>query len=197
MANQVVRVTTLKKMVEILKAAKLGGQFVTLYAEVGIKLNKYPTDGSEKIHISELGFNPTNRYHVNYQFGIDYERAMSKALGEDYTKGGNDNIETLIPNLLMRYKSTNNPCIIYINGTNYADGKFNNGLPYTEKDEQTEKRYTSKASKTYAPVEYRTVSVRNVTRITANHTTYEIAITDFDYEPEPEHAPAYAVAAAY
>lgn len=192
--NQVVNVTTLKELVEILKTAKIGGQKVTLYAEVAIKLNKYPTDGSERVHISELGFNPTNRYHVNYNFGTDYEKAMSKALGEDYTKGGNENIETLIPNLLMRYKSTNNPCLIYINGDNYPDGKFNNGVAYTEADEATEKRYTSKANKSYTPVDYRTVSVKNVTRLVANHTTYNVAVTDFDYIPNEVEDMAMAMA---
>ena len=176
------KIHSLAHLVRVLQTAKIGGQFVTLYAETDIKLNKFPTDGSERVRISDA-FKPTQRFYVNYQFGVDYESKMSKALGEDYTKGANTNVETLVPNLLMRYKSTNNPCLIYMDGNKYSLGKFNDGQPYTIEDEETEKRYKSKASSKPLAVEYRTISVKNVSKLVANHKVYEIEITDFSYEP--------------
>lgn len=194
--NKIVVIRSLKDLVSTIKELKIGGQKVTIYAEVAVTgINKFPTDGSERVHISTLGFNPTSRYHVNYNFGTDYEGAVSRAIGEDYEKSIDENVETIIPNVLMRYKSTNNPCFIYINGVETSEGKFNNGKPYTAEDEATEARYKSKATKSDYPVKYRRVGVKNVTRMTANHTTYEIAITDWHYDAAEELA--YATAMAY
>ena len=193
-------VTSLNDLIVLMANAAQRGEYATLYAETPISLLKYPTDGSEKIHISELGFNPTSRYHVTYHFGEDYEKAMSKALGEDYTKSAKKNVQTLISGILMRYISTNNVCFIYMKGTNVSDGKFNNGNPYTPADEETEKRYTSTAAKGSNPVDYRTVSVKNVSRLTIHNVEYDLHITDWELPAEFDtitinhEEPAYAFA---
>lgn len=184
--KKIENVTTFNDLVRLMKALKIGGQKVELYAETPVSgILKFPTDGSERTRIPD-DFKPTNRYHVNYNFGTDYEGAMSRALGEDYTKGIDENVDTIIPNVLMRYKSTNNPCFIYINGMEVSEGKFNNGKPYTAEDEAMEKRYKSLAEKKSYPVKYRRVGVKNVTKLVANHVTYNLAITDWTYTPQEE-----------
>ena len=200
--NEVV-VTSLSDLISLMANAANKGEYVTLYAESSISgLLMFPTDGSEKIHrVKELGFNPTTRYHVTYHFGEDYEKAMSKALGEDYKKSSKENIQTLISGIMMRYRSTNNPCFIYMKGDYVSEGKFNNGNPYTAADEATEKRYTSLAPKKDSnPVEYRTLGVKNVTRLTAHNVVYRLQITDWELPAEfqtimvEHHEPAYATA---
>jgi len=200
MANKVkniVVVNTFNDFVGLMKSVvkgSVGAPYAAIYAEVDVKVNAFPTDGSERINRKAINFNPTKRFHVTYHFGEDYNNAMSKALGTDYSKGADDNRETIISNVLMRYKSTANACLIYMKGDYVSDGKFNNGVAYTADDELNEIRYASKASKGSNPVEYRTLSVKNVSKVVANGTTYELHITDWTYTPEEVQTPAYAVA---
>jgi hypothetical protein len=100
------KIFTLDELTAILKAAKSksGGQYVTIYCESDYKMNKFPTDGSERVRIKD-GFQPRKRYCIKYHFGQDYDKMMSKLLGTDHVSH-DDNREHLVENVLMRFKST-------------------------------------------------------------------------------------------
>ena len=122
---------TTENLANVLKEAKAGGQFVTIYGETPIKLNKYPTDGSERVKIND-DFNPTKRFHVTFNFAEDYEKTMAKALGVDNYDASDYNREHIVHNILMRYISTDNVCLIYLPKFYQNDGTFLNGKTITK-----------------------------------------------------------------
>ena len=174
MKNFSVTITSASELISILKEAKCGGQYVTLTCEKPISLNKFPTDGSEKIRIAD-NFTPMVKFSVQYHFGADYERAMSKALGADYEKGEDKNTETLIKGVAKRYISTDNTCLIYIEENRKALGTFLNGNELTTDEIAYMKKYLPK-HKESAPIKYRTIGVKNVRTLTINHNTYNVRI---------------------
>ena len=170
------KINNISELKNILASAKAGGQFVTLYGESEVKLNKFPTDGSARIRIDDA-FKPIASFSVQFHFGADYEKAMSKALGVDYVNGGDANRETLIPNVMMRYISTNNVCLIYM-ATSRSEGETTlNGHALTAAEWAYLKRYKSKNKGGGNIVNYRTISAKNVKRIAIKGEVYEVNIS--------------------
>lgn len=159
-----------------LSSAKSGGRFVTLVCETKIRTNKFPTDGSERIRIDEsLVF--TKRYAVTYNFGSDYEKAMSKALGEEYTASEQPNRVHIVPNVLLQLADSGKAYIIYINGMISQSETLCNGKPATEEQIAYLNRYKPKA-KTTEVVKYRNVSIENVREMHINKEVHTINITN-------------------
>ena len=168
------KIFSVDDLVAVVKSAKAGGQYVTLYGESDVKLNKFPTDGSERIRIKD-GFQPKKRFHVKFHFGQDYEKAMSKALGQaDYTASDANRVH-LVPNVIMQYVSTGNTCFIYMPESHFSDGTFLDGKPISDEDKAYMERYKSK-SKGGAVVEYRTIGLKNISRIAVGGEVYDICI---------------------
>ena len=143
------KINNISELKNILASAKAGGQFVTLYGESEVNLNKFPTD----------------------------EKAMSKALGVNYVNGGDANRETLIPNVMMRYISTNNVCLIYM-ATSRSEGETTlNGHALTAAEWAYLKRYKSQSKSGGNIVNYRTISAKNVKRIAIKGEVYEVNIS--------------------
>ena len=166
------KIFSVSDLVGILKSAKCGGQYVALYGESDYKLNKFPTDGSERIRIKD-GFQPRKKFVVKFHFGEDYERKMSKMLGEEY-KASDKNRIHLVKNVLMQFASTGTTCVIYMPESYTDNGIYLNGQPISEEDLAYAKRYKSptKAS----AIEYRNLNVTNVERIAVGGETYEVCI---------------------
>ena len=173
--NQTTKVIrTLKAFIAELKAAKCGGQYVTLYAETPVSMAAFPTDGSEKVHIDK-NFVARKQFAVEYHFGASFDKMMSKLLGTDY-HASDYNRRHIVPNVLMQYISTGTICCIYMPedyvGTSAYVGA--DGHPLTDEELAYMRRY-KKVSKDGA-IPYRTLALKNVTRMVINHISYEIAI---------------------
>ena len=166
-------ITTIEDLQSILETAKCGGQFVSISGESPVNLLKKANDGSKE-RIKD-NFAPVTRFSVTFHFGEDYEKKMSKLLGEDY-KASDANRVHLVKNVLMQYISTGNTCIIYMPSNYTKSGIYLNGNPISDEDKAYMERFKSLAKPSVAIVDYRTLSVKNVKAITINHTTYKVAI---------------------
>ena len=164
------KIFSVSELVAILKSAKAGGQFVTLYCESDYKMNKYPTDGSVRERIKD-NFQPRKRYSIKYNFGADYEKKMSKLLGEDYN-ASDANREHLVENVLMRFKSTGNVCFIAMPIFRKSLGVLLNGQPISEEDMAYAKRFKAKSN----PAMYLNIGVKNVYEIHIGKQVYECLI---------------------
>jgi len=158
----------------ILSAAKCGGQYVSVSGKSEIKLNKFPTDGSKKIRLDE-NFKPYEEFSVSFHFGQDYDKTMSRLLGCDY-KASDANRVHLVKNVLMQYVSTGTTCIIYMPENYTASATMINGKELTDEEKAYMARYKSKAKPSASPLEYRTLGVKNLTRIAIDHEVYEVCI---------------------
>lgn len=169
-------IKTIEEFATILANAKCGGQFVTLTARKAVKLNKYPTDGSEKIRIND-DFVPMEEYTVEYHFGADYEKAMAKALGIKEYDAHDANRFHIVPSVLMAFKSTKNVCAIYMPSKYRGERKVTlNGRELSSVEKDYMRRYTPKH--TDSVVEYRNLSLSNIKRLALNHEVYEVDIKD-------------------
>ncbi|MCQ2388019.1 MAG: hypothetical protein MJ066_06230 [Clostridia bacterium] len=165
-----ITLTTIADIVSVFANAKNGGQFATIEGASEIKLNKFPTDNSERIRIKD-GFQPMAEFTIQFHFGADYERAMAKAMGvADYT-ASDSNRKHLVPNLVMQYLSTGNVCVIYMPTNKVSKGITLNGKPISEEDKAYMEHYKA-PKRGSAMVEYRTISVKNIKRITFGGITY-------------------------
>jgi hypothetical protein len=155
------KIFSIEQLTAFLKAAKskAGGQYVTLYCESDYRMNKFPTDGSERVRIKD-DFQPRKRYTIKYHFGEDYDKKMSKLLGVDY-KSSDDNREHLVENVLMRFKSTGTACFIAMPEARKSLGVYLNGQPISEEDLAYAKRYKAKSN----PSMYLNIGVKNVYEI--------------------------------
>ena len=168
--------TGLFNFAAFLSAAKSGGRFVTLVCETKVRTNKFPTDGSEKVRIDEsLVF--TKRYQVTYNFGADYEKAMSKALGEEYTASSQPNRVHIVPNVLLQMADSGKAFIIYINGMISNSETLCNGEVATDEQLAYLNRYKPKA-KGGEVIKYRNVSIENVREIHINKECHTIDISN-------------------
>lgn len=169
------KISSVAELTNILANAKAGGQFVTIYGESDVKLNKFPTDGSERIHI-KADFTPRNRFSVTYNFKADYEKAMAKALGVDSYTAHDANRIHLIKNVMMQYVSTGTICLIYMPVNYHFEGTFLGGKEMSAEDTTYMNRYKSKA-KSNSPLPYRTLNVKNVSKIAIGKEMYEVSIS--------------------
>lgn len=187
-------VTNVAELVTILTTAKAGGQYVALYGETPVRVNKYPngTKACERKTAEpfDTSLNPTKGWHIKYHFGEDYERKMAKALGLDaYDADGGGNRIHLVPNVLMQYVSTGNVCVIAMPEDRHKDGLLCNGVPATTEQAEYIARY-EQASKSSGVVDYLTIGVKNVRKMVVGKTTYHLALAT------PSDTPTYAVAVA-
>ena len=141
------KIFTLDELTAMLKAAKSksGGQYVTIYCESDYKMNKFPTDGSERVRIKD-GFQPRKRYCIKYHFGQDYDKMMSKLLGTDHVSH-DDNREHLVENVLMRFKSTGSVNFIAIPENIKRIGVLLDGKPISDEDMAYAEHYKSPRKK--------------------------------------------------
>ena len=166
-------INTISELVNTLKTAKCGGQYATIYFESDVKLNKFPTDGSERIRIADT-FCPRKSYSVQYHFGADYEKAMAKLLGvEEYT-ASDSNRTHIVPNLLMQYISTGTYCLIAMVEDKSETAYSIDGREMTNAERAYMKHYLPKTNSN-AP-HYLTLGVKNVTRISFGGNIYDVKI---------------------
>jgi hypothetical protein len=133
-------------------------------------MNKFPTDGSERVRIKD-NFQPRKRYSIKYHFGEDYDKKMSKLLGVDY-QSSDANREHLVENVLMRFKSTGTACFIAMPEARKSLGVFLNGEPISEEDLAYAKRYKSKTNESM----YLNIGVKNVYEIRIGGDVHECMI---------------------
>ena len=186
----------MEELVEFLIKCKFeesrGGEIAWVYANTKVSgLNKFPynPDGSTKTP-KERNAHPedalqgewTNRFKVEIHFSEDYAKTMAKALGiKSYTPKDDPNREHLINGVLMRYRSTMNPCIVAMPDSRVSEGLFRDGVLATEEDKAYLKPYRQKKPEHLVP--YLTIGVKNITRISIGNRIVEVHITDTTYNP--------------
>ena len=210
MAKEIKVITTVGELVEVMNnaknAEKRGGQKVWVYGTSDVHTNKYPYDANgntlprryTNLH-PELALQGEwkKAWHIELNFGTDYAKRMAKALGiESYEPKKDDNREHIVPAILMRYKSTNNTCFIAMPNARQSDGVLRDGQPATESDLQYLAPYKQKKNDNRV-IEYLTIGVKNITRISIGNVQYMVEITDSGYYPEPEETQEMAMAMAY
>jgi len=195
MAKRIVELHTCSELVNVLTTAKeqekRGGEFTAVYGVSDYRMNKFPTDGSEKIRISD-DFSAKNNFHVVFHFSQDYEKTMAKVLGLESYDAHDSNRVHIIPNVLMQYVSTGNICLIYMPENYVYDGLTVNGHTATEEEKAYAERYKAKRSASTLP--YRTLGVKNITKVVIGQTEYICKITDLTLQPTESESMALAMA---
>ena len=115
---------------------------------------------------------------MTFHFGHDYEKTMSKIIGEDY-KASDKNRRHIVKNVVMQYISTGTVCLIYMPQNYNKTRVILDGETISAADEAYMKRFIPK-SKSSAPVEYRTLSLSNIKSISINHEKYDVMIENWD-----------------
>lgn len=173
-------IKNVQELIAVLTEAKRGGQFVTAYFETkvsGLLVN--PTDGSN-VGKRNKDFNPKKRSSVQYHFAQDYEKAMAKALGIKEYEAEDSNREHLVKNVLVRYKSTNNICLIAMPTNIKKLGYTLNGESLTPEQVEYMNHYWSKAERKPQAVEYRTIGVMNIYQLAIGGEVYQVKISSLD-----------------
>ena len=171
-------IVSVSELQNILEAAKCGGQFVTITYQTKVDLRVNPTDGSA-VGKRDKSFIPFKRTKAQYHFAEDYDKKMSKILGEEY-KASDENREHLVHNVLMKYKSTNNVCFIVMPTASNRLGYFHsNGTELNSFELETMKHYIPKP-KDKPLVNYRTIGVLNVIELCINHEVYQVKISSLE-----------------
>ena len=168
------KITTITDFINVINSIKARGRFATLSAITDIKLNKFPTDGSEKVRIAD-NFTPKAEFKIQFHFGADYERAMAKVLNIDEYNAHDSNRTHLVKNLIMQYLTTQTICLIYMPCNKLGYRQTLNGIELTKEQLEYLNRYKSK-SKSSAPLEYRTIGIDKIKSLTFDGNTYEIDI---------------------
>ncbi len=168
------KIFSVDELVAIVKSAKAGGQYVALYGESDFRMNKFPTDGSERVRIKD-NFQPKKRFCVKFHFGQDYEKTMAKAMGVDSYTASDCNRTHLVDNVIMQYISTGTTCFIYMPESYIDGGMWLNGQPISDEDKAYAMRYKAKSNA--AAVTYRTLNVKNISRIAIGGEVYDICIS--------------------
>lgn len=178
-------------LIAILRTAKNGGQFATLYGEHATKFNVFPNDefcsangitlasgkGSKALNepFRFNGMTANYRFSVQFHFGQDYDRTLEK-LGLCRSENGSANETDHFGGIAMGYPTTNNVCIIYMQGNYNGIGYFDeNGNEITNAETLAYIKGYKSASKPNA-VEYRTIGVRNVKALVFGGVTYKVQI---------------------
>lgn len=171
-------IKSVKELANLLTALKKG-QFTTVYYTTPVRVNKFPTDGSAKVHIDEsLVFTHTKA--VQYNFGENYDRALRKATGEG-AGNSKDKRTYIVPDLLYRSEGTQNVCLVVLPKDCIGTTILCNGEEATKEQVEYMNHYLAPKSKSSSPVPYIGVGVRNVSRISAGGEVYIIKITDLTY----------------
>lgn len=170
--------TNIFELASFLSECKSGGRFTTLICETKVKLNKFPTDKTkEKVRIDEtLVF--TKQYQVTYNFGADYETAMSKVLGEEYHASAQPNRIHLVPNVLAQNTESGKCYLIYINGQIPKESTkyLCNGVPATDEQIAYMRSYMPEYKPKNEVLKYRNVGIENVREIHLNKEKHKVEI---------------------
>ena len=171
-------ITSVDEFINIMANAKCNGKYVTVYGESDIKLNKFNTDGLPKERIKD-DFQPRTSFSVTFHFGQDYEKTMSKILGEDY-KATDTNRRHIVKNVIMQYISTGTVCLIYIPNNYCKNNIILNDEPISVVDKAYMERFMPKKKASTAVIEYRTLSLKNIKSISINKEKYDVEISDWE-----------------
>lgn len=189
MANKSVIVTSVTQLVNLMSAAKAGGHIVTLYGGSDYKYNKYPTGTAPKQRCPELAFayqkdengaRVRKMWTIQYNFATDYDKKYEKVFGVEH-ESHDTNREHLVPNVVMRFISTGNVCMICMPFDHKSNGIFIDGVPATNEQLAYIKPYEQPKQQSALP--YINVGVRNVYKLVIDHTDYRVNITDMSYTP--------------
>lgn len=173
-------IVSVSELKNVLETAKCGGQFVTVYYETAVSgLLKNPTDGSA-VGKRREDFNPKKRSYAQFHFAQDYEKTMAKILGVDEYNAEDSNREHLIKNVLVRYKSTKNICLIAMPTNIKKLGYTLNGRLLTDEEVEYMNHYWSKAKRSPQLVEYRTIGVMNVYQLSINGEVIQVKISSLE-----------------
>lgn len=199
MVKQSLIVTNVAQLVSLMQQAKAGGQFVELYGETDYKFNKYPNGTLPKERTPEIAFayqknengaRVRKAWHISYNFAADYDTKFEKVFGVEH-ESHDENREHLVDNVVMRFKSTGNVCMIAMPNSRKSDGLLIDGNPATEEQIAYCERYEQPRTQSALP--YLNVGVKNVRKVVINHTEYLVRITDTTYAPAEQYAAAAAV----
>lgn len=166
------KVFSVAELTAILTSAKRGGQYVTIEGASDVKLNKFPTDGSERIRIAD-DFKPKHHFVAKFHFCEDYEKKMAKALGISDYNASDSNRKHIVKNALMQYISTGNYCMIYMPESYSDSGITLNGRPLTDEEVAYMNRYKSHST-SKSVVDYRTISLHNIERLAIGKEVYQL-----------------------
>ena len=174
------KITSVSELKSMLETAKCGGQFVTVYYETAVSgLLKNPTDGSA-VGKRREDFNPKKRSYAQFHFAQDYEKTMAKILGVDAYDAEDSNREHLVKNVLVRYNSTKNICLIAMPTNIKKLGYTLNGRMLTDEEVEYMNHYWSKAKRSPKVVEYRTIGVMNIYQLSIDGEIVQVKISSLE-----------------
>ena len=184
------KITKVADLIGIIRTAKNGGQFATIVGEHATKFNQFPNEeycnakgitlasgkGSKALNEPfRFGGEPfTYRFKVLFHWGQDYDRTLAKMGLERSENGANKPIDHF-GGIAIGYPTTNNICLVYMQGDYDGDGYYLNGVKVEDAETLAYIRGYKSTSKPN-PVEYRTIGVRNVRTIAVGGETYEVSI---------------------
>jgi hypothetical protein len=190
------KITKVADLISIVRTAKAQGQFATIDGAHATKFNQFPNEdyckamgitlasgkGSKAINEPfRFGGEPfTFRFKVVFHFGQDYDRTLAKAGLTRSDEGANKAIDHF-GGIAIGYPSTNNVCLVYMQADYVADGYYLDGKK-VEDPETLAYIAGYKATSKPQAVEYRTIGVRNISRIAVAGEIYEVEISEISPE---------------
>ena len=186
------KIVKVADLISIVRTAKANGQFATIEGEHNTKFNQFPNEDycnekgitlasgkGSKVLNEPFRFNGlpyTYRFKVQFHFGQDYDRTLSALGGERSENGANKPIDHF-GGIAIGYPTTNNVCLVYMQGDYKGIGYFLNGNEVTDAETLAYIKGYKSVSKPQL-VEYRTIGVRNIRRVAVAGETYEVAISE-------------------
>lgn len=187
------KITSVADLISILRTAKAGGQFATITGEHNTKFNVLPNEDYCKAKgitlASGKGSKALNepyrfggeefkyRFKVAFHFGQDYDKTLAKLGLERSEQGANKPIDHF-GGIAIGYPTTNNVCLVYMQGDYSGDGYYLNGKKVEDAETLAYIKGYKSASNSAQAVEYRTLGVRNVRRLAVKGEEYEVDIKD-------------------
>ena len=186
------KITKVADLISIVRTAKAGGQFATIEGEHNTKFNAFPNEEYCKAKgitlASGKGSKALNepfrfggedfkfRFKVAFHFGQDYDRTLAKLGLERSENGANKPIDHF-GGIAIGYPTTNNICLVYMEGNYDGDGYYLDGKKVEDK-ETLDYIKGYKSTSTPQSVEYRTLGVRNIRTLAVAGEKYEVEISD-------------------
>lgn len=187
------KITKVADLIGIIRTAKAGGQFATIDGAHTTKFNQFPNEDYCKEHnitlASGKGSKVANephrydgrefsyRFKVLFHFGQDYDRTLEKAGLQRSEQGANKPIDHF-GGIAIGYPTTNNICLVYMQGDYSGEGYFDANGKKVEDKETLDYIKGYKSTSKPQVVEYRTIGVRNISKVAVAGETYEVAIAD-------------------
>lgn len=186
------KITKVADLISIVRLAKSNGQFATIEGEINPKFNQFPNadycnakgitlasgKGSKELNEPfRFNGNPyTFRFAVEFHWGQDYDATLAKMGLQRSENGANKPIDHF-GGIAIGYPTTYNVCLVYMQGWHLGGNYYLDG----KKVEDAETLDYIKGYKSVSkpnPVEYRTIGVRNVRKVTFGGNTYEVEISE-------------------